>query len=88
MEESSWQVFVWNCNESVDRFALVYIFAQLLGGVVGAALAYAQYIHAIDIYEGSRDKRTLATAGLFATFPVSPRHLATLDISCYSSWII
>jgi len=48
-----------------------YIFAQVLGGVVGASLAYVGYINAIDLYEGGRDIRTQATAGLFAPFPVS-----------------
>ncbi|KAF9450558.1 major intrinsic protein superfamily membrane channel protein [Macrolepiota fuliginosa MF-IS2] len=46
----------------------IYIFAQLMGGLVGSALVYANYIHAIDIVEGGRDIRTLKTAGLFATY--------------------
>ncbi|KAF8153161.1 aquaporin-like protein [Crassisporium funariophilum] len=46
----------------------VYIFAQVMGGLVGAALVYAQYFHAIDIFEGSRGTRTQATGGLFATY--------------------
>ncbi|CAA7268800.1 unnamed protein product [Cyclocybe aegerita] len=46
----------------------VYIFSQIMGGLVGAALVYAQYIHAIDIFEGGRDQRTQLTAGLFATY--------------------
>lgn len=44
-----------------------YICAQVLGGFVGAALVYANYFHAIDIFEGG-DIRTQATASLFATF--------------------
>ncbi|KAE9395432.1 putative aquaporin 4 [Gymnopus androsaceus JB14] len=46
----------------------VFIFAQLLGGIVGAAIVYANYFHAIDIVEGGRGVRTLATAGNFGTF--------------------
>lgn len=46
----------------------VYILAQLLGGIAGAALVYANYFHAIDIVEGGRNVRTLKTAGLFATY--------------------
>lgn len=46
----------------------VYIFAQILGGLVGAGVVYANYIHAIDIVEGGRGVRTLATAGLFSTY--------------------
>jgi hypothetical protein len=46
------------------------MFAQLLGGIVGASLAYANYFHAITIYEGGGDIRTLKTAGLFAVYPV------------------
>jgi aquaglyceroporin related protein len=48
----------------------VYIFAQLMGGLVGAALIYANYFHAIDIFEGGRGVRTLSTAGLFSTYAV------------------
>ena len=49
----------------------VYIFAQLVGATIGAALAYAQYIHAIDLFEGGRSVRTQATASLFVSYPVS-----------------
>ena len=50
-----------------------YIFAQLLGGVCGAGVAYANYIHAIDLFEGGRHIRTVpGTAGLFSTYAVSP----------------
>ena len=48
-----------------------YIFAQLMGGLVGAALIYANYFHAIDIFEGGRGIRTLKTASLFSTYAVS-----------------
>lgn len=41
-----------------------------MGGLIGAALAYANYFHAINIYEGGDDIRTLKTAGLFAVYPV------------------
>jgi len=44
--------------------------AQLLGGIVGAALIYANYFHAIDVVEGGRGIRTLVTAGIFSTFAV------------------
>ncbi|THU87375.1 aquaporin [Dendrothele bispora CBS 962.96] len=46
----------------------VYMIAQLLGGIVGAGIIYANYFHAIDIVEGGREIRTLATAGIFSTF--------------------
>ena len=56
---------------------LDYIFAQLMGGLVGAALVYANYFHAIDIFEGGRGVRTLKTAGLFSTYAVrAPIRLA------------
>jgi glycerol uptake facilitator-like aquaporin len=47
-----------------------YIFAQLMGGLVGALLVYGNYYHAIDIYEGGAGVRTLATAGFFSTYAV------------------
>jgi len=46
--------------------------SQLLGALVGAAIVYATYFHAIDIVEGGSGIRTVpGTAGLFATYPVS-----------------
>jgi len=41
-----------------------------MGGLVGAALVYGNYVHAIDIFEGGNGARTQATAGLFATYAV------------------
>ncbi|KAE9395433.1 aquaporin [Gymnopus androsaceus JB14] len=46
-----------------------YIFSQLMGGLIGAAIVYANYFHAIDIVEG-RGVRTLTTAGNFGTYPL------------------
>ncbi|KAF9468647.1 aquaporin [Collybia nuda] len=46
----------------------IYIFAQVMGGLVGAGLVYANYIHAIDIVEGGRHIRTQTTASLFSTY--------------------
>ncbi|KAI9573565.1 major intrinsic protein superfamily membrane channel protein [Boletus coccyginus] len=45
-----------------------YILAQLLGGICGAGIVYANYYHAINLYEGGADIRTLSTGGLFGTF--------------------
>jgi aquaglyceroporin related protein len=47
-----------------------YIFAQIMGAVVGAALVYANYHRAISIYEGGSGIHTTATAGLFTTYPL------------------
>lgn len=41
-----------------------------MGGLVGAALVYANYFHAIDIFEGGQGVRTLKTASLFSTYAV------------------
>ncbi|THG97637.1 hypothetical protein EW026_g4396 [Hermanssonia centrifuga] len=46
----------------------IYMFAQLMGGICGGGIVYANYIHAIDIVEGGRDIRTLSTAGIFSTY--------------------
>ncbi|KAJ2915753.1 hypothetical protein MD484_g4659, partial [Candolleomyces efflorescens] len=46
-----------------------YILAQVLGGLVGAAMIYGLYFGAIDIFEGA-GVRTRATAGIFATYPL------------------
>jgi len=76
-----WRGFSW---KKVPTF----IAAQLLGGIVGAAIIYANYFHAIDIYEGREGLRTLNTARLFATYAVRcPCHILTrptdlLLVSC------
>ncbi|KAF8470352.1 aquaporin [Gautieria morchelliformis] len=47
----------------------VYMFAQLMGALCGAACVYATYFHAIDIFEGGQGIRTVpGTASLFATY--------------------
>ncbi|KAL1864283.1 hypothetical protein VTK73DRAFT_5993 [Phialemonium thermophilum] len=51
----------------------VYLVAQFLGGMVGAAIVYGNYRSAIDHFEGGRGIRTVtgdtATASIFATYP-------------------
>ena len=50
-----------------------YIFAQVMGGLCGAGIIYANYIHAIDLVEGGRNIRTVpGTASLFSTYAVRP----------------
>ncbi|KAF7299691.1 hypothetical protein HMN09_00974600 [Mycena chlorophos] len=56
-----WRGFPW---KKVPGF----IFAQVMGGLVGGALIYANYYHAISGYEGGDHVRTLATASLFSTY--------------------
>ncbi|KAJ7079819.1 putative aquaporin 4 [Mycena belliarum] len=58
-----------------------YIAAQTLGGLVGAALVYANYYHAINIFEGGSEVRTLATAGLFSTYALD----YMTSVSCFFS---
>jgi aquaglyceroporin related protein, other eukaryote len=60
----------------------VFIFAQVLGAMCGAAIIYANYFHAIDLFEGGRGIRTLSTASLFATYAVSLNlpHFTLLDL--------
>ncbi|PIL30333.1 transporter [Ganoderma sinense ZZ0214-1] len=54
-----------------------YVFAQLMGGLCGAGIVYANYIHAIDLFEGGRGVRTVpGTAGLFATYAVGGLRVA------------
>lgn len=48
-----------------------YIIAQLMGGICGAGIVYANYIHAIDVVEGGRNVRSVpGTAGNFGTYAV------------------
>ncbi|KXN86707.1 hypothetical protein AN958_09698 [Leucoagaricus sp. SymC.cos] len=59
---ASWRGFSWKKVPG-------YILAQLFGAIVGAAIIYGNYFHAIDIYEGGNGIRTMKTAGAFGTFP-------------------
>lgn len=53
----------------------IYALSQLLGAMAGAAIVYANYRSAIDVYEGGTNIRTVpgssptATAGIFCTYP-------------------
>ncbi|KUL90094.1 hypothetical protein ZTR_02983 [Talaromyces verruculosus] len=54
----------------------IYTLSQILGAMTGAAIVYANYKSAIDVYEGGPNIRTVpgydspnATAGIFATYP-------------------
>ncbi|KNZ81091.1 hypothetical protein J132_03081 [Termitomyces sp. J132] len=58
---ATWRKFPW-------KKVPTYIFAQLMGALVGAAIVYANYFHALDVFEGGRGIRTLKTGGLFSTF--------------------
>ncbi|KAG6848276.1 hypothetical protein H0H93_001619, partial [Arthromyces matolae] len=69
----------WLSVEKGARQAKGYIAAQLMGGLVGAALVYANYFHAIDIYEGGRGIRSLKTASLFSTYAVNESPVLTFE---------
>jgi len=71
---ATWRGFPW-------KKVPAYIFAQLMGGIVGAAIIYANYFHAIDIYEGGRGTRTLKTASLFSTYALD----YMTNVSCFFS---
>ncbi|KAJ7481632.1 putative aquaporin 4 [Mycena latifolia] len=71
---ATWRGFPW-------KKVPVYIFAQVMGGLVGAALVYANYIHAIDLFEGGRHIRTLNTASLFSTYALG----YMTNVSCFFS---
>ena len=48
-----------------------YIIGQIFGAWMGAMLTYANYFHAIDVFEGGKGVRTTpGTAALFATYAV------------------
>jgi aquaglyceroporin related protein len=59
-----------------------YVLAQLLGGICGAGIVYANYYHAINLYEGGSDIRTISgTAGLFGTYAAD----YMTSVSCFFS---
>lgn len=63
------------------RRGLIQVFCQVLGAFIAAALVYAVYFTAIDVFEkGTRtvpggsilsDEKDHSTAGIFATYPAS-----------------
>ena len=65
----------------------IFWFCQILGGVVGAAIVYGNYVRAIDIFEGGRHVRTMATAGYFGTVPVCSLHPHKLLFAPWDSWL-
>jgi len=62
----------------------VFIVAQTLGAMCGAAIIYANYFHAIDLFEGGSGIRTLSTASLFATYALP----YMTSVSCFFSEFI
>lgn len=71
---ATWRDFPWKKVPG-------YILAQVLGGLVGAALTYANYHQAITLFEGGPDIRTAATAGLYTTYPID----YISNLSCFWS---
>lgn len=75
MEEGSWYVFPplqSRVHALTSLPTTVFIIAQFLGGLIGAALVYALYFHAFELFEGA-GVRTNATASIFVSQPVSLR---------------
>nr|GAT56353.1 predicted protein [Mycena chlorophos] len=67
-----WRGFPW-------RKVPGFIFAQVMGGMAGAALVYANYYHAISAFEEGDHVRTLNTASLFSTYALP----YMTDVSCF-----
>ena len=58
----------------------MYVGAQMTGAFTGAAIAYANYFKAIDLFEGGSGIRTVkGTAGVFSTYAIPYMS----DISCF-----
>jgi len=51
-----------------------YVLGQLIGAWLGAIIVFANYFHAINIFEGQKGERTLGTGSLFATYAVRLAH--------------
>ncbi|KAH9173045.1 major intrinsic protein superfamily membrane channel protein [Lactarius sanguifluus] len=51
--------------------AFTYILGQIIGAWIGALIVFANYSGGIDIFEGSPGQRTLKTARLFSTYPLT-----------------
>ncbi|KAJ7787258.1 aquaporin-like protein, partial [Mycena leptocephala] len=73
---ATWRGFPW---KKVPGF----IFAQTLGGFIGAAIVYATYFHAIDIFEGL-GIRTMKTAGVFGAYTA----MYLTDVSAFFSEVL
>lgn len=65
-----------------------YLLAQLLGGIAGAALTYANYFHAISLAEGGPNVRTVpGTASIFGTYAVGYLSNASAFFDEVSVWL-
>ncbi|KAI9452000.1 aquaporin [Lactarius psammicola] len=51
--------------------AFTYILGQIIGAWIGALIVFANYSGGIDIFEGGAGQRTLKTARLFSTYPLT-----------------
>ncbi|KAL4080718.1 major intrinsic protein superfamily membrane channel protein [Scleroderma citrinum] len=60
----------------------IYFIAQLLGAICGAGIAYANYYHAINVYEGGSGIRTISGTGVL--FNTSAADYMT-SVSCFFS---
>jgi len=58
-----WRGFSW-------KKVPFYIVAQTLGAFVGTAIVYGNYIHAVDLFEGGKGVRTIASASFFSSYPL------------------
>ncbi|TFK52238.1 major intrinsic protein superfamily membrane channel protein [Heliocybe sulcata] len=72
---ATWRGFPW-------KKVPIFIFAQVMGALCGAAIVYANYFHAIDIFEGGAGIRTTpGTASLFSTYAID----YMTNVSCFFS---
>jgi len=75
----------YSCIRGLERIPLekgprIYLWS-INGRLGGGAIVYADYFHAIDIYEGGRGIRTLKTASLFSTYALD----YMTSVSCFFS---
>jgi glycerol uptake facilitator-like aquaporin len=47
-----------------------YVLPKIIGAWLEAIIVFANYFHAINIFEGQNGERTLSTGSLFATYAV------------------
>jgi len=60
---ATWRDFPW-------RKVPAYIVAQVFGAMLGGAIVYGNYVHAINVAEGGSGIRTIKTANGIVTFPL------------------
>jgi len=73
---------MWVLGKMSRRGLIIYWAAQYIGAILASGVLLSVYSDAVHEFEGNSGNLTLATAGIWASFP-SPNISATQIVHCY-----